>query len=360
MSDTWPVASDEKDLDDFLESGHQAFLQGKWVDASAAFRDALRLKGVAGKGAPTSAERLRAQVITSQVRVKLGHCLRMMGRIDEAKEEFEQVKAFAEEMDNQHLLGEALLGLGFVNWRTGEHDKGKELFKKVIEMGDKTHDSVLKGRAFTGLGSIALVLRRLDEGVEAYETALKLLRGADEAKQDLGRLTHNLAFLLLKQGELEKSEKMFKRALKLSDDLGDVHTAGFAYANLAHLHVISGRLEEAEDHLERAGRLLARTNDKIGLNLVVWVRGLLRFKQGDVEGAIVEYRKARKGYEEMGLRTQVFHMTMDYVPVFKAAGMKKEIIETLDKINASIQEKGFSDLMEKLLEKEKMVKGKDE
>jgi tetratricopeptide (TPR) repeat protein len=124
------------------------------------------------------------------------------------------------------------------------------------------------------------------------------------------------------------------------------------------LYVKMDKLSDAEKAIEKGGRLLARSNDRIGLNLVHWVKGLLKAKTGANEEALELYRRACRGYEEIGMATQVLHLTVDFIPVLKTMGQVKEAREVLAKLRVHFTEKDIPALKQKVEEAEKLLAAK--
>ena len=217
-------------------------------------------------------------------------------------------------------------------------------------------DKYLRGMAKMGIGNLALVVRALNEGVKTYEEARADLENVSEARTDYARLLHNLAFLYFKKGDNAKALELYKKALSVSEPIGDVHISGFTHENMAMMFISMGNLAEAEVSIEKGGRLLARSNDRIGLNLVVWVKGLLKAKKGKLEEAMELYRKAKRGFEDLGMHVQVLNMTDDYAPALKEAGRKKEALNTLAELKVAFAQKDIPELVRRVEEVEELIR----
>jgi|GEM_PF-6860965 len=343
-------------FDETFKKGTEAMVQGKWGEAPVLLHNALDcLKKRTSEGGPGARSRNKDQELEGEVHAKLGFCFRLSGKFEDSRKEYEHVKVIADELKDDRLMSEALVGLGFVAWRADDHKAARQDFKKAFELATKTHDKYVKGMALMGLGNLALSVRNLEEGIKAYEEGGPLLEEVPEAKTDHARLLHNLAFLYTTKGDNAKALEIFKRGLAISEPLGDVHTSGFIHVNMSHIFISMGRLDEADKSLEKGGRLLARSNDRIGLNLVVWNKGLLKFSRGNSEEAIELYRKARRGYEELGMATQLLYMTIDFIPVFRATGQIKEAREVFTALRKHFNEKGLPEMNKKIDEADKLI-----
>jgi tetratricopeptide (TPR) repeat protein len=344
-------------FEDIFMKGKDAMAQGKFVEACLNFNRAIELlERKAVDAGPGSKARQKDLALEGSIRARLGHCHRLSGKFEESRKEFERVRVLAEELRDDRLRGEAQVGFGYVAWRSDDHKGARQHFNKAIELANKVHDKYLRGMAKMGIGNLALVVRALNEGVKTYEEARSDLENVPEARTDHARLLHNLAFLYYKKGDNAKALELYKKTLSISDSIGDVHTSGFTYENMAMMFVSMGKLAEAEESIERGGRLLARSNDRIGLNLVVWVRGLLKAKNGTLEEALELYRKAKRGFEDLGMNVQVLNMTDDYVPVFKETGRRKEALDALMELRRLFTKQDLPELVRRVEEVERLLR----
>jgi tetratricopeptide (TPR) repeat protein len=344
-------------FEDFLTKGKKAMAQGKFVEACFNFNTALGLlERKAVDAGPGSKARQRDLALEGSIRAWLGHCHRLSGKFEDSRNEFEKVRVIAEELRDDRLRGEAQAGFGYVAWRGDDHKGARQHFNKAIELANKVHDKPLRGMAKMGLGNLALVVRALNEGVKVYEEARSDLENVPEVRTDYARLLHNLAFLYFKKGDNAKALDLYKKTLSISDSIGDVHIGGFTHENMAMLFISMGKLAEAEESIEKGGRLLARSNDRIGLNLVVWAKGLLMAKKGKLEEALELYRKAKRGFEDLGMQVQVLNMIDDYVAVFKETGRKKEALDALAKLRTVFEKMDIPELVGRVEEVERRLR----
>ena len=344
-------------FEDALTKAKEAMAQGKYVEACLSFNKALELlERKAADAGPGSKARQKDHALVGSIRARLGHCHRLSGKFEESKKEFERVRVIAEDLRDDRLRAEALVGFGYVAWRSDDHKGSRQHFNKAIELANKVHDKYLRGMAKMGLGNLALVVRALDEGVKAYEEARSDLENVPEARTDYARVLHNLAFLYYKKGDNAKAMEMYRKTLDISDSLGDVHIGGFTLENMALMFISLGKLDEAEKSIEKGGRLLARSNDRIGLNLVPWAKGLLKAKKGKQEEALELFRKAKRGFEDLGMHVQVLNMIDDYVPVFKEAGRKKEALDILEELKDTFTKQDIPQLVRRVEEVERLLR----
>jgi tetratricopeptide (TPR) repeat protein len=80
---------------------------------------------------------------------------------------------------------------------------------------------------------------------------------------------------------------------------GDPELLAFALAALAQIQIATGRLDGGEHSVDRAQALFARIEHAEGLHLTDELRGIVRFRRGDLHAALHFLTRSRDGYFEM-------------------------------------------------------------
>ena len=80
---------------------------------------------------------------------------------------------------------------------------------------------------------------------------------------------------------------------------GDPELEALAFAALAQVQAVAGRLDDAEGSVDRARALFERIEHAEGLHMTDELRGIVRFQRGDLDGALHYLTRSRDGYFEM-------------------------------------------------------------
>ena len=72
----------------------------------------------------------------------LGHGLRRLGRLEEAREAFTDAMAAARRAGNEHEVGLAASSLGFLLWQAGEYDDARAFHRRAIAIHEETGSDV--------------------------------------------------------------------------------------------------------------------------------------------------------------------------------------------------------------------------
>jgi serine/threonine protein kinase/tetratricopeptide (TPR) repeat protein len=154
------------------------------------------------------------------------------------------------------------------------------------------------GLGLASLGSAYGMLGRLDESRSLLERALAADPGNFLARMTLGRLTW------IGLGRLEEAIGLFERALEANPE------AGYVHQQLALLHSILGRLDQAEpEALQAVALQQALKSGADGLSMIgSFVRlGYVRYLQGRYDEAIAEFERERAwlAHHDHALRERV-------------------------------------------------------
>jgi tetratricopeptide (TPR) repeat protein len=251
---------------------------GKWDEAIACFREAVRLR-------PNYADALN----------NLGNVLYFQKKLDEAVACYEEVLRLAPEhagacsnlgevVRQQGRIKDALtycrraveirpdfaqghVHLGLALSADEQFEEAVPQFQEALRLQPDLPD------AHHGLGYALLQLRRVEEAIASLETALRL-------KPDLADAHSNLASALMRQGKLDQALRELQEALQLKPDLLD------AYLHRAHCLWQMGQFDEAAASATEAVRL--KTDSPEAHNVL----GVVHLKAGRPAEAVEEFSRA--------------------------------------------------------------------
>lgn len=122
----------------------------------------------------------------------------------------------------------------------------------------------------------------LTEGIDAATRSVTLARSLQNRAQE-GASLRLLSYLQLKLGQYDDARRMAGEALDVAAEIGDRGLEAHVLINIARLHELSGDLETAGRHYERALSLSADTPPILAQVQLFLGQNLL--KRGDVDGA---------------------------------------------------------------------------
>jgi class 3 adenylate cyclase/tetratricopeptide (TPR) repeat protein len=175
----------------------------------------------------------------------------MQGRFAEARELIGEAATIAEELGLQTLLAAGVLrSAGEIELLADDTAAAERLLGRGGEILEREHDWG-HFTSLAGLHAEALIAQgRAEEALERIETAeRRLLEDDTDAQIILLRARSQLA---ANQGSLEEAEAFARRANERAGRTDDLSLRGGVLADIAALHELSGRPEEARAALEQA------------------------------------------------------------------------------------------------------------
>jgi Flp pilus assembly protein TadD len=220
------------------ERGNALYSQGRYKEAEAAFREAIRLQpdsprvnyglGIAlySQGRYKEAESafrktIRLQHDSPQVPCRLGAALVNQRRFSEAE------AAFREAIRLQHDFPEAHNNLGIALYNQGRYGEAEAACREAIRLQDDFPE------AHSSLGATLVGQGRYKEGEAAHRHAISLKPDYPEAYYDLGAA-------LAGQGRNKEAEVACRKAISLKPDYPEAHY------NLGAALAGQGQYKEAE------------------------------------------------------------------------------------------------------------------
>ncbi len=145
---------------------------------------------------------------------------------------------------------------------------------------------LLAGEETRHLGALsnrAVALAELGQGEEALREVMRAAEGFPLVK---ARLLLNLGVVRERQGRVQDAETLYRDALSLAEDQGNLETMGRAWNNLGALYHRQGRKEEAQRAYEEALRLAQAAREHVLLATVLANRAELLGERASLEEAV--------------------------------------------------------------------------
>jgi tetratricopeptide (TPR) repeat protein len=188
-----------------------------------------------------------------------------------------------------------LNNLAWLEIRRGDLKKGQQLLSEGLDIWEKLGD-FNNMVAVTSLTLQAIVYREKDKNGESekyFQRALDLsqtLKGVDK-----GLLFNHWGLLLEKQGEIEKAEDLYKKAIKFHETSHGPKDPPLATSLtfLGSFQIKQGNLEEAEINLKRAEEIQEMVFGSVHPDIVVTLENLeklFRMRGQEEEANVLDSR----------------------------------------------------------------------
>ncbi|MBX2802455.1 MAG: tetratricopeptide repeat protein [Myxococcales bacterium] len=172
-----------------------------------------------------------------------------------ARAHAEQAVSLARAAEDAILLASTLKCLGTTLRYSGDPHAGLIHLEESRGLAARSGHRVLHARALSDLGMTNAAVGRLDDAHACLVAALGLMRAAASPRDEQIAL-NSLGIVLAKRGE--PAMETFRRAVALSEKLGDEATEGRTRQNLASQLLGLGHIERAIRHQRRAVEIVGR------------------------------------------------------------------------------------------------------
>ena len=196
-------------------------------------------------------------------------------------------------------LAELYLRLGRVQSRNMQLSDAERSFGKALDFAQEAEENALIGRALVALGKAVTDMGRRDEAGDYLVRAQEI--AVDIEDQDLmSDADEEMAKWALDQGDFEQARVALNRALKAARDRDDKGRIAGILGSLGSYYMRAGDYELSERHLRKAHELADETEDKILQGKLLNNLGVTYIHMDRFDDALACYRDAceiRRGIE---------------------------------------------------------------
>lgn len=172
-----------------------------------------------------------------------------------------------------------------------------ELGKKAIEIARKENSLSKEAEILQYYGNYNYFSQKKEQAKKWYLKSIELAK-KDNNKTLINSNRIRLTFILLDEGEDQKSEKIFKEILKESEKRNDFRNQVECYNALGLLYDRRGQYAEAVNYYLDGIRLAEKSKQKYFEAMILNNLGLIHIKTGENDLALKEFEKALKAAEE--------------------------------------------------------------
>ncbi|MDQ3935222.1 MAG: AAA family ATPase, partial [Actinomycetota bacterium] len=182
---------------------------------------------------------------------------------------------------------------------TGDNMLAIYASEKALRLAERLGETRAASRAH---GIFGRVFGRIGDNEKArsnLERSVELARGSDHGETILALLALG-RHLEVSEADASGARSAYAEALALAEQVGDLPNQVELHAALAQLAAYRGDWEQLAESTEASARLAEREGLVGKLCLPYALRGLLRWRSGDVTGAAEQYRRAHELADQVG------------------------------------------------------------
>jgi tetratricopeptide (TPR) repeat protein len=303
-------------------------LRGAWVDALLYLDNVVQNSMTLGDNRQAIEALLRA-----------GKLLTRKAKWQDAISKFQRAEGLCMKHNTKMLLGKALAGLGTANWRLGKYQEAIGYGERAINLGRETSDNNLLGEALSLVANI-----KFDQG--DYKRSIQINAEGIAAYERAGN-HYDTARLLNNQGETYKVIEDYKNAIKFLEKAVDICTEykvarvkSYALNNIAECQMRLGEVQKAKETAKLNQDLLRDSEDKYVKSTLNMVFGMVYSTGGNMEKAEASFQKALKGMEELSIPYDTGLVQLEYGIALSKDGKVEEAARELKKAVATFEKAG--------------------
>ena len=155
----------------------------------------------------------------------------------------------AQSIDHKLLAAEAVNTLGGIMLTTGRLEEAREKFEEALKLGGTCRE--LAARAEQNLGILANIQGDYDEATSRYRRSLEAYDAARN-EQGCAIAYNNLGMVSADRGQWDKAHRYFRESRTIAERVGDLHLRALGLVNEAEVDAACQRYEQARQGAEEA------------------------------------------------------------------------------------------------------------
>ncbi|HEV8338636.1 MAG TPA: tetratricopeptide repeat protein [bacterium] len=209
----------------------------------------------------------------------------LLGQYDQARADFDAVRALARELEQPRWEAIALDRTGFAYRQQDQYATALEYLERALAISRRLEDPVLTGQILNHIGFTIFAQDNHAESIRVHEEARHLLERANDAAglaESLHGLGDNLAFL----GRFEDAVKSYVESLALCERLGNRSLGGENRYMIAFARQKGGDYVTSQAEADRSVAVLGEIGDARNLSPALFVQANLAAIRGDFGRAL--------------------------------------------------------------------------
>jgi adenylate cyclase len=275
----------------------------------------------------------------TQVMLKLGQVLALVGEWQQAEEIYHQVVELAQELSDHQSLAWCWISLAELAGKQGLYTQAEDWLEQAGQIFDQRGDMVGLGQVLHFGGTLAAQQGKFDPARLQYQHSLEIRRKLGD-EPNISSLLSNLGILARLQGDRQSARTLQEEALAIRRKLGNKSAIAVSLNNLGNLALDRGDYGEAQERLEEAVSLQREVGDRYYIanalnNLANVARAQNRF-----QAASRLYQESLEINRDLGAKWSVAYLLEDIGCMFAVQALPRLALRLVGAAGALRQEIG--------------------
>jgi adenylate cyclase len=281
-----PLLTDGKEQTEiYLKRGQVLELMGRYDEAERDYHSAL--------DAARDDNALKASA-----QFALGKLNRLRGDYDPALAWLERAKEARTVSKDTAGLAQVLIETGMVLWRKSEYSQAHEPLNEGLRLARQAGDKLMTALALNNLGNVVSDQGDNNAARVLYEESLALRREMG-SKSGIASSLNNLGAVAVEQGDYAAARALHEESLALKRAMGDKWGIAGSLGNLGNLALERGDYAAARVLSEESLALSRTMGDKSSMTFWINNLGSVAYAQGDYAAARAWFEESLALSEEM-------------------------------------------------------------
>jgi tetratricopeptide (TPR) repeat protein len=183
----------------------------------------------------------------------------------------------------------------------------------LIKDGSDLHKMYSKylSASYTNLGYLEHGKGNLTAAIDHYKKALGISQKIGDVSGEAA-LINNIGFVYMDQGDIPKALDHFEKCLKIFETIGDKKGIGGALNNIGYIYDNQGDNRKAKDYYEKCLKIREEINDRQGIGVSLNNIGVI-YKEQDEHKIALEYLLKSLKIREEGLDKAAIATTLNNI-----------------------------------------------
>ncbi len=169
------------------------------------------------------------------------------------------------QLEDKSGEAQSYVSIGAIYYYMGDYERSIDLFLKALRYSEEAGNIEAQAYAYNGAGyTYGAVLGNHEKGLEFLQKALTLSKEIGISQDLQPRVLDSIAEIYMHAGQLDKAYETSLACLKLSEELSQKVTKGYALFRIGHVFKKQNRLNEAKEYFLRSLDLRREIDDKFG------------------------------------------------------------------------------------------------
>ncbi len=185
---------------------------------------------------------------------------------------------------NHKLKTLAYIGMGNIYFEQSEYEKALSHYQTALDLAQATNDQTNQANILNNMGVVQSILGNRVGAIALYSQSIPIYKITGD-NYGLARVYNNIGITYADEGNWKQANAFYGKSLSVSDVMGLVPLKSTTFLNRAIALIHLKRLEEAEEYILKARRLLDRLHDEVGIAECYRIQGMMYRVKGNHSGA---------------------------------------------------------------------------